>query len=354
MWTTHKMRFLLFFLSNLTTYSYFSSLNHSLLSPQGSPKVLSAQAIERELPQQLEDLTTLNILLLGFGGPGHEGGYLTDVIQLAHFDFKNHLLALISIPRDLWVTLPSGASNKANGTFLTDSKNQTDGKIFKADSTQSMVSVITGLPVDYFIAIDFVGFQRLIGKELGNIKVEVSETLSDPWYPVRGLELETCGLTPDEVAQLTAKFSGFELEKHFPCRYEHIRFDKGVVSMEGGDALAFVRSRHSSSDFDRSARQQAVITALKNRLLSLDLVDNLPDLFKKISRHVHTDLDLNILDYLAPALETVGDFKVININLSTDNVLSSSTANSGAFILVPKTGTNDWEAIHQYIDQQIN
>ena len=337
-------------LSTIASFFFFDRVRNPHYLPVGSPTVLSAEAQE-PVPQE-PNVDHLNVLLVGFGGPGHQGGYLADVIQVAHFDFDRSLLAFISIPRDLWVQLPSGLSNKLNAAFSIDVNNQDNqGKIISSPTLSSSISKATGLPIDYFIGIDFVGFQRAIGYELDGIEVQVTQILDDPWYPIRGLEQEPCGYTQEEIADLTSRYSGFELESQFPCRYEHIYFEPGTHHMEGHETLAFVRSRHSSSDFDRSARQQAVLQAIKDKLISLDSLKNLPQTFSQFTTHIHTDLDKDIINSLAPAIRSIPNLKVITINLSTDNVLTTGTSNTGAFILTPK---KDWQAVQQFISNQLS
>jgi len=276
---------------------------------------------------------------------------LADVVQVAHFNFDSSTLAFISVPRDLWIQLPSGLYNKINAAFSIDVKNQEGkGAITKTPTLSSVVTTVTGLPIDYFIGIDFVGFQRAIGNELEGIDVKVTTTLDDPWYPIRGLEQEPCGYTPNEIASLTNQYSGFELESQFPCRYEHIYFEPGTHTMHGHEALAFVRSRHSSSDFDRSARQQAVLEAIKDKLISLGALDDLPAIFSQFIDHIHTDLNKDIVYSFTPAIGSIPNLKVVTINLSTDNVLENGTSSTGAFILTPK---KDWAQVHQYINNQL-
>jgi LCP family protein required for cell wall assembly len=342
---TKKQRLLLsalilFLLSSTISLAYFSRAHSLLISPQTSANILSSQQTIPALPETPEDLKSLGILLLGYGGPGHEGGALTDVIILAYFDFNQSTLSLISLPRDLWVNFPNGTNHKINSAYSQS-----------PDIAKATATTVTGLPVNYFIAIDFAGFERAIGYGLKGIDVKVEAELDDPWYPIKGLELEPCDHTPEEISELSAQYSGFELEKQFPCRYEHLHFDAGTVHMEGGDVLKFVRSRHSSSDFARSQRQQAVLLAIKDKLLSLKAPDNALKFFRELNQYVHTDIDENLVNYLTPLLKTIINFQVIHLNLSTENVLTESTANS-AFILIPQAGFNNWSSIHNYINQQ--
>ncbi len=304
------------------------------------------------------DSSKLNILLLGYGGLGLDGGFLTDAIQVLHIDFEKNKMILISVPRDLWVTLPNGQESKINAVLVSSAaKAEKDQFITTgAHGVKKLIGDILGLPIDYFIGVDFVGFQRAIGIQLQGIDVDVEETLDDPWYPISGEELNTCGLSDKEIADLTTKYSGFELEQQFKCRYEHLHFNKGILKMQGGDALKYVRSRHGSTDGDisRGKRQQQVLSGIKKKLFSLEALDNIPNFYEAFSKHVQTDIRLEILKNLAPALKKYGDYSIIFINLSPTNVLANSRSSNGQSILLPKEGDNRWEKVQQFIFNQLN
>jgi len=289
---------------------------------------------------------TLGIVLLGYGGAGHSGGFLTDAIQVVNIDFEKKQIALISIPRDLWVTLPSGHAAKINQAYSQDNGVKT---------ITDMTGLVTGVPIDYYIGVDFVGFQRAIGEELDGIEVQVSETLDDPWYPVRGLEQEFCDHTPEEVTELSNTLSGFELEKQFPCRYKHVYFEPGLVHMEGGDALEFVRSRHGSAggDFSRGKRQHELLLAIRDKLFDLKALDNSVKFFESMLRTITTNLDANAVAKLTPLLISAKDFEVKMITLNTDNVFNNAKSANGQFILQPKTGANDWLPVHNFINSEL-
>lgn len=361
-----------------TTYFYLakkSDPNRTAANPQTDELLAGQEKVNiQEIP--LGDLKSINILLIGYGGYGHPGGHLADVVQILHLNFEKNLIALISIPRDLWIELPNQQGRKINATFtlkddldseLTANSDEYEipdwlAQIEHKDSPgepkmiKNIVSNITNLPIYYYIAVDFLGFKRAVGVELDGIEVNVGETLDDPWYPIQGQELATCGLTPEEVAEVTNQYSGYELEKQFPCRYEHLHFEKGLVQMEGGDALAYVRSRHGSAggDFSRSRRQYEVLLAIKEKLFSLQSLDNIPDFYEQITEHIQTDINVEVIKYLAPVLKLSQNYRVININLSTDNVLTSGQSASGQFILYPKAGMNEWGEMKTFLQKEIN
>lgn len=339
--------------SAVVSYQFFAR-SRQTSTPTASETQTQVLAATVDLGTPPEELKQLNVLLLGYGGAGHSGGFLTDVIQVAHLDFETGNVSLISIPRDLWVTLPNGTASKINAAFtLGDDPNK------KAESgaqvAKQMASVVTGLPIHYAISVDFVSFKRIVGNVLDGIEVDVPEMLDDPWYPITGEEQNSCGKTPEEVAQLTAQYSGFELEKQFECRYKHVYFEPGPTKMEGEQALEFVRSRHGSGagDFSRSARQQALLKALRDKLLTLQVASDIPTYFGELAEHVTTDITLEIAQYLAPALQKAGSYEVHDVVLSTDNVFTSGKSANGQYILMPKDGMNQWQTVHDYVATQL-
>lgn len=341
------LRFLLLGSIILTaTLTYLVGKNRLTTTEVGSYLPILNQAEGQVLGETKNNLT---FLLLGYGGAGHQGGYLSDVIQIIHLDFEKQKTVMISVPRDLWVKLPNGTENKINAAYSLDRANNDN----QATIAKQMAETIIGFPIDYYIAVDFVGFQRIIGQELGGIDVQVSETLDDPWYPIEGEQLNTCGKTSEEIATLSTKYSGFELEKQFACRYEHLYFPAGTIHMEGGDTLKFVRSRHGSAggDFSRSKRQHEVLTAIKEKLFSLEGIDNIPAVFKEFADHTQTDLNAELAQQWWPLLKSTKTHQTIQINLSTDNVFVSGKSNQGAYIVQPKS---TWQNVHEYIYNLIN
>jgi len=304
--------------------------------------------------EDLANTDSLGILLLGYGGPGHSGGFLTDTIQVIHIDFANQSVSLISIPRDLWVTIADGTAGKINEAFSHGMSAKNFGSQPGVDTAKQMAAQVTGIPIDYFVGIDFVGLQRAIGEKLKGVEVVVSETLDDPWYPIRGEELNTCGMSPEEVADVSAKLSGFELEKQFPCRYERVYFPAGTHTMEGGDALAFVRSRHGSSagDFSRSKRQHELLQAIVKKMLTLDAIADTTAFFASFDKIITTDITANVVGEFSPQLLSAAKLPRKTIVLGTENVLTTSRSITGQFILVPKTGASDWQTTQNFVTKE--
>ncbi len=345
---------LIFFIIGSASYLVINKKSSPVETPIAQP---APSVVPFEVPEELKNVDSFNVLLLGYGGAGHDGGYLTDVVMLVHFDFKKKIIGMISIPRDLWVTLPSGKQSKINAAFINEDAPQyptqavtLDEALQGATKTKSVIENATGLTPHFFIGIDFNSFSTLIDK-LGGVDVQVPESFTDQWYPVKGRELELCDHTPAEVTKLSNTLSGFELEKQFPCRYETLRFTKGQTHMDGEMALKFVRSRHSSSDFARSQRQQAVLLGLREKLTTGALLKDPVGLFTQFQKLIQTNLTENLIKNIVPLVANIGQYQTKQIGLSTDNVLVDSRSSQGAAILIPRG--NDWTAVKNYIIQEL-
>lgn len=201
------------------------------------------------------------IALMGIGGEGHEGGDLTDSIIVYSYSHKDNRGVMIPLPRDIWV--PSMAA-KLNTAYHYGS----------LPLAKTAITEVIGLPIHYVVILDFAGFERMIDA-VGGIDVVVAHTFDDYKYPIPGLE--------------TAEPES--------SRYEHLHFDAGLTHMDGNLALKFARSRHSEgdegTDFARSARQELVVNAFKDKLLSTRTLLNLSTLSalrQSLSSSLITDL----------------------------------------------------------------
>jgi len=310
----------------------------------------------------------VNILLLGYGGAGHDGGTLTDTIIILHINNKDKKAKLISIPRDLWLPIPVDwertTYNKINAAYaigLDDKKYPNKKPEFRGEAgggalTKYAASVVTGLPIKYFIAVDFGGLTKIIDL-LGGVEVDVPRAFDDYFYPVKGKELELCGKSAEEVVQINSQYSGFELEKQFTCRYEHLHFDKGKQTMTGETALKFVRSRHSETyggDFARSERQYALLLGIKDKLLSFKAAGKTNVILDKLTQNVRTDMDKNAISSIITFIGDSSEYQIGAIHLTEDNVLKSGTGPAGEFILIPRDGQNNWNGIRNFIKNGLN
>ncbi len=320
----------------------FVTPNHPELLPLKSRVFETAENTHRPV----------NILLLGYGGEGHDGTYLTDVMIVLSLERESKKALITSIPRDLWVEIPTDTNenqkSKINTAFaFGNAKSRAEG----GNLAKLVTSQAIGMPIDYYVAVDFQGFVDVIDS-LGKIDVNVPETFDDYYYPIKGLENETCGFTEETISQLHVDFSGFDLEKRFVCRWEHLHFDKGIVSMDGSTALKFVRSRHSDThggDFSRSVRQFEVLEAIKKKIVSLAALPQVDRIIEELGESVMTDIDHAVTQEVIKLKLDPDSYSVKTISLSTDNVLVNSTGPAGQYILIPRAGSNNFSQIHAFI-----
>ena len=310
-----------------------------------------------------------NILLLGSDkrNIGAESGRptLTDTILVASIGNIDNDVVLISLPRDLWVpnyTLENGYtySSKINEVYTNAGM----------EELKKQMEIVLGIPTHYHVMITFDLFENIINI-LGGIEVNVENAFADYQYPIEGKETDTCGVSQEEIEKLEKETEENETLVNyfalFPCRYKTIKFEQGLQNMDGSTALKYARSRHGDNgegtDFARSKRQQNVISAIKNKALSLETLINpvkLKELYGQYSENVETDIDLQSVQSFYSLSQKLDFEKIISIVLD-----DRSEANEGGllyhptdmtlyrnqYVLVPQTG--DFSQIHAYVQKYL-
>lgn len=284
-------------------------------------------------PLKGEENDRINILLLGIGGKNHDGGNLTDTIILASLQPSTKKVSLVSIPRDMTIPMENMGWRKVNNVnAYAEMKNPGSGGI----ATCQAISDILDMPIDYYVRVDFQGFINIIDK-LGGVTVDVENSFDDYKYPVLG----------NEDAQ------------PYSSRYEHLHFDTGLQEMDGSTALKYARSRHAygaeGSDFARAKRQQKILSAAKEKLLSANILFKpqlLIDIIGELQDHVSTNLQMWEIIKLWGEFKDVKQEDIINKGLdnSSSGLLINTVGEDGAYILVPRNG--DFSEI-QYLVKNI-
>lgn len=348
-------------------------------------------------------------LLLGYMGGTHDGGLLTDTIMLAQANPKTQILSLVSIPRDLWIDLPidelRGQSAKINTAFAVgrDKRRYPDlPEPYASDTTgielaKAVVGEVTGQEIEFGFAVNQAGLTAAL-ETLAPLQVDVPYSFTDPYYPLAGEETNPCGFSEEDIATLSATFRGFDLEKQFTCRYEEISYQAGPQPMEPSEMVKFVRSRHAASgggDFGRAQRQQAVISAVIDKLAQPSSWLQLPTLITTLFESVESTITAKELLELATLVGNPSDWQVRTVVLDTSNVLTEGRSSDGQYILTVKPtptpttestnsaelvttgtgasevsrnesqttqdeqeegdqGSNPWSPIHQFVDDFLN
>lgn len=313
-----------------------------------------------------DPLAPYSILLLGYGGGTHDGGKLTDSIMLAQIRPRDEEIRLISIPRDLWSPIQIDGdkteNKKINEAYAIGSDDKKypnkniefTGEAGGGEMAKYTVEQVTGIKPDYFVAIDFDGFVKIIDT-LGGVDVKVNQNFDDPFYPIEELKNDTCGKSEEEMKSLEATMSGDKLEQQYTCRYELLHFDKGVQHMDGTTALKYARSRHSAiggGDFNRAERQKMVVTAVRDKVISIGFISKIIPTFQTLTRHITTDINITKMSELVSKVEEISNYKIISIALTDQNVLINAKASTGQFILNPKIGENNFDEIKSFIENK--
>lgn len=284
----------------------------------------TGQSILKNATTNKEITEPINILLIGVGGESHPGGTLADSIMVASIDTKTKNVSLLSLPRDLYVDIPGHGKDKINAAHSfgeNNKKNQGGGPAV----LKEVVATTLGVPVHYFVRIDFDGFKKIIDT-VGGVTVDVKKAINDPLYP-------------------DAQMRG----------YDPFSISAGSHNLDGKTALKYVRSRETTSDFDRARRQQQVISALKDKILSAQVLANpkkVTDIITVLGQHLLTDLSAKDMEQLVKIGKdfTNPTFNSYVIDTSENSLLTSSRSSAGASILVPKAGANDFTEIQLFAD----
>ncbi|MCC6639145.1 LCP family protein, partial [Candidatus Falkowbacteria bacterium] len=257
-----------------------------------------------------EEDDRINILLTGMGGLGHSGPFLTDTIIFASIQPSTNKVSLLSIPRDLSVSIPGHGWRRINSV---NHYGELQEERYGAEYTSEYISHLLNQPIHYYVRIDFAGFEKVIN-DLGGIDVYVEKAFTDSQFP------------DDSFG------------------YQTISFQQGWNEMDGATALNYARSRHGSngeaSDFARSQRQQKVIKAIKDEVLSASTffsIKKISDLYETYQQHVTTNMEAWEMMRFAKMAKSINNENIANVVLDNEeNGLLYSTLVNGAYLLMPR------------------
>ena len=251
-------------------------------TPVAATKV--AGALDVKIPEQ-----NLNIVLLGSDKRPNSGAWRTDSMIIVSVDLENEVVRLLSIQRDLWVYIPGHGDDRINTADLWGELAKKGGG---PDRVKQTIQYNLGIPIHYYVRVDFKGFMTIIDT-VGGVDIDVECSLPD--------------------IDLTA----------------------GMHHMSGQEALRYSRSRYSTNDFDRGRRQRKVLMALWEQALTLDLIPKIPTLWRQLSANYQTDLPLSQVINLAYVGARLKPQRILSRAIGAGQVQSWFTP-GGAAVLLPK------------------
>ncbi len=235
-----------------------------------------------------------NILLLGSDWRP-SSGFRTDVILLISINQDTGNISLISFPRDLYLYIPGYGEDRINTA-------QARGGF---DTTIQVFQQNFGIRLDRYVMTNFSGFTNLVDA-LGGVEVDAAQDLYD-----------RCDLPQSNDG--------------------YCYISPGSHWMDGQTALWYVRSRYSSSDFDRTRRAQEVVLALFSKLISLDALVNAPEIYSILAGNLETNLSLEEILALIPYATRVlnNESEISRFSISSSEVTSYTVPSTGAMVLLP-------------------
>ena len=265
----------------------------------------------------------INFLILGIRGFETNDADLTDTIIFISLDQKNKKAVLLSVPRDLWIEEIQAKINTAYhyGGF---------------DLAKKTIAEVLGQEIDYMVVVNFESFGEIVNV-LDGVMINVQRSFDDFRYPIAGKENDLC-----------------DGDKEYKCRYEHLHFDAGSQKMDGKTALKYIRSRNAEgeegTDFARSARQQQLVLALKQKILTRNVYFNpskVSRLFKVFQEYLVVDINRFEYGNLALLLARI-DWNQMKVAALNGNLLTNPKNHySKQWVLVPESG--NWQGVHEFV-----
>lgn len=281
-------------------------------------KVLSLQNIigvaGSDLP--IDAYGHTNVLLLGQGDADHDGVDLTDTIMIASLDpEKTQSVVMLSLPRDLYFLETENMGKGRINSLYRDYKIvlKRAGKSDDEASKEAMreladeIGRALNMEIHQIVKVDFIGFVQAVDAIEG-IDIVVPSAIVDTEYP-----------GPNYT-------------------YETFSIGAGPQHMDGETALKYARSRHSTSDFDRSARQQQILQAIADKMQNEGILTKpgqIMDLVNIMQEHVLTTLAVRDMVSLAGVAKKIDRSKLIGMQLNTTNGLYGATSEPGGMLYTP-------------------
>ncbi len=263
----------------------------------------------------------INILVVWRWWGDHDAPNLTDTIILISINTETKLISMLSIPRDLYVEYPNNSKSKKeawkiNWLYAKYSYDNNSRKIWM-NTLKNKIIEVTWERIDYFINIDFNWFKNIIDT-IWWIEITIPKQFVDNKYP------------------------------DWNWWYKTLIFKKWTWIFDWENALKYARSRHSTSDFDRSIRQQQVIKSIKDKLTWSYFFKSpwkIRELYEVFIKYVYTDIKLSTLIKLAYTLNWASDYKIISSNLNDSCYYWSDSCEKGWFLYTPQRSLFWWMSV---------
>ena len=295
-----------------------------------TPKDLISQPEDPELKKDSTGKYT-NFMIVGIDTRENSSLLNTDTIVVASYNYDTNSVTMLSIPRDFHVEVNKATHwfARINAVYGTAEKNSEGTGLEELKKT---VEEITQQEIQYYAMVDFNAFVEIIDS-IGGITVDVENSFIDYMYPLG-------------------------------TGYQTVSFTEGIQEMDGETALKYARSRHSmqngeGSDYARAARQQKVIIAVKDKILSTETFTNPATLMNLISS-VADNIKVSefTLEDIQAGLDLAQKYQkdngilnnfVLDPAIGNGKLVEVKTLPSGAYAIGPKLGLGIYTDIHEFL-----
>lgn len=246
----------------------------------------------------------INILLLGSDtDQKFQNGYLAQTDIVVTIDPATKSVGMLSIPRDLFVNVPGYGMMKLDEAFSYGYVYHNHDGVGLSRLT---ISQDFGIPINYYAWVGLNGFIKVVDTA-GGVDIDVTHPITDDIYP-------------DDTVNSKDVYA-----------YKRLYLVPGPQHLDGQTSLEYVRSRHADlvGDFGRSARQQQVLSSLKNKLVNSSMIDKLPDLAKDMNGYLKTDMQILDIIKLMNFARTIDPNKIQRVILSPPTYSVAAVASTG-------------------------
>ncbi|RSD28763.1 LytR family transcriptional regulator [Mesobacillus subterraneus] len=253
----------IFMVGVLTIFQYIEGTLKALNQPLKKAEANSFQGEKNKLNE-------VNVLLLG-SDSREDNSARTDSIMVAHYNSETQQIKLISLMRDMYVSIPGHGMQKLNTAYSYGGP----------ELLRKTIKSNLGMDIHHYAIVDFEGFEKAVDLIAPNgIKVDIPYEMSD------GIDMT---------------------------------LDKGTQQLNGNELLGYVRFRQDRlSDFGRVQRQQEVVSKLKEEAISLNSVSKLPELLDLLKSYVDTNIETSTILTIGKDLLTNKNSEIQTIRIPED------------------------------------
>ena len=259
----------------------------------------------------------LNILLIGADEQG--GGHNTDTMITVSIDPQTNQVVMFQLPRDtVDVPLPPGPARDFYGSvypgkinsFYANVRNRTDwfpgtSERRGYNGLKAILGNLYGLDIKYFVEVNFFGFKKVVDA-LGGVTVNVQVPVLDDNFPTT---------------------AGGRTRLFIPA---------GIQHMTGEQALAYARSRKSTSDFERGARQQRVLVSLRRQMDVGRILPAIDSLAEALRESIRTDIPRELVPQLLGLADRVDSRSIRSVIFTPPFYQQEFLSSPRGYIIVPR------------------